>query len=95
MSGGAVIEGTVSDTDGKFKLNAKYSGAVSLEISQPGYRTTEIKIESGGNVDAGIVYLIDSNVLNELTVTAETVTYSRGQTIVFPARRKRKHPQVR
>lgn len=90
MSGGAVIEGTVSDTDGKFKLNAKYSGAVSLEISQPGYRTTEIKIESGGNVDAGIVYLIDSNVLNELTVTAETVTYSRGQTIVFPGSEEKK-----
>ena len=86
MAGDKAVGGAVADADGTFAVSTDERSALSLEIAMTGYSPTDIIIESGaGNLNVGTIYLDESVALNELTVTANTVTHAKGRTIVYPS----------
>lgn len=86
LADGTFINGTTSDTEGAFKLNTDLKSALSLEVSMTGFSPTDIIIEAGSkNIDIGAIYLDDAKNLQEVTVTGNAVTQSKGRTIVYPS----------
>lgn len=80
------IAGSSSKADGSFILNTDWKGSAKLEVSFPGYASSTILIEKGGhNLNIGAIFLDDSTNLDEVTVTANSITYSKGRTIVYPS----------
>lgn len=86
LSDGKLIAGTTSDTVGDFSISTDLRSAFDLEIAMTGYSATEIIIEPGNkNLNLGSIYLDEPVSLQELTVTANTITNSKGRKIVYPS----------
>ena len=86
MSDGKFITGTNVNEQGEFILETDLKSALDLEISMTGFSSINILIESGTkNLNVGIIFLDESTVLNELTVTGNSVVNSKGRTIVYPS----------
>jgi len=84
MSGTQFITGSTTAETGEFVIPNVAKSKQLLEISMPGYATTEIIIESGSNVDVGTIYLSESIILNEVEATTNSMVDVRGRTIIFP-----------
>lgn len=85
ISGTKYLSGTTTAVNGKFELSTDFKEKLLLEISMPGYDTTEIVVGANGNIDAGTVYLTEGTTLKEVEVTANSMIESKGRTILFPA----------
>lgn len=86
MSGKDVILAQTSDAEGRFSFETDVKSRLNLELSFTGYTATEILIESGSkNIALGPVYLNEAQTLSGVTVTAGSVTESKGRTIVLPS----------
>lgn len=85
MSGGQFIDGVTTDDRGAFEISTGIKSKLMLEISMPGFNSTDIVIESDKNVDVGTVYLSEGVTLKELEVSASSMTDAKGRTIIFPA----------
>ena len=76
QSDSAIINGTVSDFDGFFRINQVLQGNYSLKVSVIGYRPFSMNIDIVNNQDkdAGIIYISDSSIiLKETVIVAEKV----------------------
>lgn len=82
---GNVIAETSSGVNGNFELTDNAKPGVSLRLSMTGYNTTEIIIESAGDVNVGDVYMSEGVTLGEVTATGNSMIDVRGRTIVFPS----------
>lgn len=70
------ILGTITDVDGKFLLPLT-KGNYQMEISYIGYTTYITNVEVKGNVSLPPITLIeDTQLMNEVVVTARTITYN-------------------
>ncbi|MDE6683228.1 MAG: outer membrane beta-barrel protein [Muribaculaceae bacterium] len=79
---------TASSTgeNGRFSLETDAKDALNLDVSMPGYASSQIIIEQGGkSLDVGIIYLDDAKMLDEVTVSSTQVVHSKGRTIVYPS----------
>ncbi len=86
MSGKDVLMAQLSDADGRFSFETDVKSRLGLEVSFTGYTATEILIESGSrNIALGPVYMNEAQTLGGVTVTAGSVTESKGRTIVLPS----------
>lgn len=85
LSASKYIDGVTTDADGAFAVSTGIKSKLTLEISMTGFATTEIVIESDGNVNVGTVYLSEGIALNEVQVTAKAMVDAKGRTIVFPS----------
>lgn len=86
LDGAKAVAGCTSDAEGSFSLDVGGRSALMLEIGFTGFRPTEIRLASGSrDVELGVVYLEETTVaLGEVTVTAASVTDSRGRTVIYP-----------
>ena len=83
---GKFITGVDTDASGTFAIETDVKSRLLLEIGMTGYNTTEIIIEAGSkNLHLGNVYLVESTVLDEVSVSASMRTESRGRTIIYPS----------
>lgn len=81
-----LLAGTTTDASGNFTLSTDDKTRLSLQISMSGFNSTEIIIETGSkNINLGTVYLTEGIALNDVTVTANTLTDSKGRTIIYPS----------
>lgn len=78
--------GTTTDANGAFSLETEVRQSLNLEISMTGFSSTGIIIESGTkNLNLGTIYLDESIMLGEVTVTGNSVISSNGRTIIYPS----------
>lgn len=83
---GNTISAATTGTDGAFVLETNLKTALNLKISMTGYSSTDVIIEQGAkNINIGNVYLDEGLTLDQVTVTATPVQYSKGRTIVYPS----------
>ena len=81
-----LIKSTTSSDNGNFTIQTDRKTALYLEISLVGFQNTDIQIESGSkNINLGNVFLSETVVLDEVTVTASRIINSKGRTIVYPS----------
>ena len=86
MSDGKLIAGTNVNTEGEFLLETDLKTPLELGISMTGYSSTKILIESGSkNLNLGLIFLDEGTMLNEVTVTGNSVVHSKGRTIIYPS----------
>lgn len=63
----------------------RFESPLNLEISMTGFSPTNILIEPGTlNINAGIIYLDEGGVLDELMVSGNSVHNVKGGVIVYP-----------
>ena len=76
----------MTDEAGRFQLSTEEKTALRLEVSAPGFNSTNILIENGKkNITLGIIFLNSGTELEEVTVTGKAMIDARGRTIVFPS----------
>lgn len=86
LAGDRVITGVTTDTNGAFALSTDQKIALNLEISMTGYSPTSIIIESGAkDIVLGVIFLDESQQLGEVVVTGNSISNSKGRTIVYPS----------
>ncbi len=86
LADGKFLSGTAADAQGGFILETEDRSPLTLEISMAGFSPTDILIEAGGkSLNLGKIYLDDAVMLEEVSVTANAVTHSKGRTIVYPS----------
>ena len=86
IDGEQFIKGVLTDHNGAFTIETDMTGALTLEISGPGFNTTEIIIKPGDkDIMLGNVFLNKNVKLDEITVTAGSLTESKGRTIIYPS----------
>lgn len=86
LSTDSLITGDTADAEGVFSLKTDVKSVLNLEISMTGFSSTNIIIEPGSkNLNIGTIYLDEGLMLNEITVTGNSVTNSKGRTIVYPS----------
>ena len=78
---------STADSNGHFTLSTDASGSILLEISMPGYNTTELLIDQDvKDLQLGTIFLSEEiSTLNEVTVSAQGTSERRGRTIVYPS----------
>lgn len=75
---GSLIQGTTTDAQGLFTLAAP-RGTYQLEISYIGYTTYTTHVEVKGNIRLPFITLNeDAQLMNEVVVTARTITYNHN-----------------
>ncbi len=85
LGGSQFINGVTTNDNGKFEISTNIKSSLTLEISMTGFNTTEIVIESSGNVNVGTVYLSEGITLNEVQVSGNSMIDIHGRTIIFPS----------
>lgn len=85
MSGTQFVDGVTTDADGAFEISSMLKSKLILEISMTGFSSTEIIVESDKNVDVGTIYLSEGLTLDEVQVTASSMTDVKGRTVIFPS----------
>ncbi len=85
MIGEQFVGGATTSDNGLFDISTDVKSRLMLEITMTGFNTTEIVIESDKNVNVGTVYLSEGVMLGELQVNANSMTDTKGRTIIFPA----------
>lgn len=80
-----LITAVAANSDGGFEISTQIKTPLRLAVSIVGYSPAEIVIESGKNVNVGIVYLSEGVELQEVEVTANSMLDAKGRTIVFPS----------
>ncbi|MDE6670549.1 MAG: outer membrane beta-barrel protein [Muribaculaceae bacterium] len=86
MADDKLLTAASTDAAGSFTIDTDIRTALTLEVSQTGYNTTEIIIESGSkNINIGNIFLNEGTTLDEVTVTANQLTYAKGRTIIYPS----------
>lgn len=86
MSGDRQVNYWRSNDDGTFAVASDDEGTLRLEIEKERFSTTEILIKGGSDdVNLGPVFLEKGVELNEVTVTTNQVSHSKGRTIVYPS----------
>lgn len=80
------LQGTISDNDGKFKLNKLNNSNYTLIISTLGYYRDTLHIQLSTNLDIGNIYLGQANInLNEVPVNAKYTTTKDGIKYIYPS----------
>lgn len=81
------LVGTSADSLGRFTLSTDLTAALDLKISMVGCEESEVLLNtSSGKVNVGTIYLIESGeTLDQVTVTDNGITESRGRTIIYPS----------
>lgn len=83
---GMQIQSTVSGDNGLFSIESDAHKTLLLNISASGFADYEIALEGlKKNTDLGEIYLSLPVALQELVVTTERRSESKGKTIVFPS----------
>lgn len=86
MNNDTLISGCVTETNGYFELKTDEMSSLVLEIGMSGYNATEIIIEAGSkNINLGNIFLVESALLDEVTVTAEARINAKGRIIIYPS----------
>lgn len=82
----AFVTGSTTDTKGGFSLKAKAGTDLLLKISYIGYSTEQIEIKNPhGNVQMGNIVLSEELVaLNEVVVSASTITQKVDRMLIIP-----------
>ncbi|GHT27067.1 hypothetical protein FACS189432_02780 [Bacteroidia bacterium] len=80
------VDGTASDSEGKFTLKNIEHGSYLLTVSFLGYKTERIRIdELGQSIDIGNIAMNeDTNVLNEVVVQADPIINKIDRQILLP-----------
>lgn len=86
LSAGKFAGAAATDADGRFVMSTDLSTAFELEVSATGFSSTNILVEKGNkSLDIGEIFLDKGIALSEVTVTADSLTFSHGRTIVYPS----------
>ncbi|MDE6576622.1 MAG: carboxypeptidase-like regulatory domain-containing protein, partial [Muribaculaceae bacterium] len=86
LSGNKLISETKTDADGLFSIENAADSELYLEVSLKNFASTTVFIKAGSkNVDLGKIFLDEITNLNEVVVTADAVSYSKGRTIIYPS----------
>ena len=86
MVDSTVIARGVTDTDGRFRLEAASKEAAHLGVRMIGYSATNVAIPAGGgSIDLGTIFLPEGVELGEVTVGATRTVDSQGRTIIYPS----------
>ena len=86
ISEGKLLTGTLVNAEGKFILETVVKSPLDLEISMTGFSSTNILIDPGSkDLDVGIIFLDEGTLLNEVTVTGNSVINSKGRIIIYPS----------
>lgn len=86
MVDSTVIARGVTDTDGRFRLEAASKEEAHLGVRMIGYSATNVAIPAGGrNIDLGTIFLPEGVELGEVTVGATWTVDSQGRTIIYPS----------
>jgi len=85
MSGTQFIKGVTTDNKGVFEITTDIKSKLTLEVSTAGFIPTDIVIESDKNVNVGTIYLTEGTALDEVQVTAKSMTDIKGRTVIFPS----------
>ncbi len=86
LAEGKFITGAESGPEGGFAIETTLQSPLSLEIYLSGYAGTSVLIEAGTrNLNLGDLFLDEITSLDEVTVTADALSYSKGRTIVYPS----------
>ncbi|MFV0522629.1 MAG: TonB-dependent siderophore receptor [Mangrovibacterium sp.] len=74
--------GVLTNADGIFKITYSSNEPFTLEVSNLGYNTREIKVDPGSTVDVGDIILLEGNeLLSEVVITHERANkFSRKET---------------
>ncbi len=85
LTGSQFIDGATTAENGTFEISTNVKSNLTLDISMPGFDSTEIVIESDKDVNVGTVYLSEGTMLDEVQVTANAMIDVKGRTVIFPA----------
>lgn len=87
-----MISGVATDHNGTFELNTQEGGNYRIRISFLGYTTQEIKcLNTSKHLNLGKIMLDpDSKMLNEVTVTGNSVIRKADRQVVIPNQLQRK-----
>ncbi len=80
------IANAVSDVNGAFNIKTTNNSEAKLVVSFTGYSSAEVLLPTGnGNVRDLKIYLSESALLDEVTVTAKGTTNRHGNMMVYPS----------
>ncbi len=83
---GKDVATTTTSSSGEFVIDTDKREALKLVVSKAGFTPTDVLIESGGKtIELGNLFIDEGLTLDEVTITAQSVTYSKGRTIVYPS----------
>ncbi|MDE6485128.1 MAG: outer membrane beta-barrel family protein [Duncaniella sp.] len=86
MTDGKLITGTTVGESGNFSVEISDKSVLELNVYMAGFSSTDIIIESGSkNLNLGTIYLDKGVFLDGVTVTGNSVTYSKGRMIIYPS----------